>query len=76
MTGESVTTMLPEESLQRRGRLWPFALLLIPFLTAVCPALYNQVEPTLFGVPFFYWFQMLWIVVTAVVVGLVALLTE
>jgi uncharacterized membrane protein len=68
--------MLPEESLPRRGRLWPFALLLIPFLTTVCPVLYNQVEPTLFGVPFFYWFQMLWIIVTAIIVGLVVLLTE
>ncbi|WP_376796818.1 DUF3311 domain-containing protein [Thermogemmatispora sp.] len=68
--------MLPEESLRRRGRLWPFTLLLIPFLTAVCPALYNQVEPTLFGVPFFYWFQMFWIIVTATIVGLVAMLTD
>nr|BBH95962.1 hypothetical protein KTA_41610 [Thermogemmatispora argillosa] len=68
--------MQPRESVERRGRLWPFTLLLIPFLTAVCPALYNQVEPTLFGVPFFYWFQMLWIMVTATIVGLVALLSE
>jgi hypothetical protein len=27
--------------------------------------LYNSVEPRLAGIPFFYWFQCVWIVVTA-----------
>jgi hypothetical protein len=31
--------------------------------------LYNRVEPTLFGVPFFYWFQFVWIIVSAIVTG-------
>jgi hypothetical protein len=22
---------------------------------------YNSIEPRLFGIPFFYWFQMVWI---------------
>jgi hypothetical protein len=28
---------------------------------------YNRVDPTVFGIPFFYWFQVAWIVVTALV---------
>ena len=26
---------------------------------------YNRIEPSLFGIPFFYWCQMLWIVLGA-----------
>jgi hypothetical protein len=26
---------------------------------------YNRVEPTWIGIPFFYWFQVVWILVTA-----------
>jgi hypothetical protein len=33
-------------------------LLLIPFIVLLTP-LYNQDSPTLFGMPFFYWFQFL-----------------
>jgi hypothetical protein len=32
-------------------------LLLIP-LISILPFLFNQAEPTLIGMPFFYWFQM------------------
>lgn len=27
--------------------------------------LYNRVDPTIAGVPFFYWFQMAWVIVVA-----------
>lgn len=36
-----------------------FILLLVPCLLAIVPLIYNQVEPRLFGFPFFYWFQIL-----------------
>jgi len=29
--------------------------------------LYNRLEPSWHGIPFFYWFQVAWIVVAAVV---------
>jgi hypothetical protein len=34
-------------------------LLLIPIVVPLLVPLYNRVEPTLFGWPFFYWFQLL-----------------
>ncbi|MFL6118357.1 DUF3311 domain-containing protein [Actinophytocola sp.] len=37
-------------------------VLLIPFIVLLTP-LYNKESPTLFGMPFFYWFQFLVIVV-------------
>lgn len=32
---------------------------------AVWVPLYNRVEPDIAGIPFFYWFQMAWVVVVA-----------
>ena len=40
--------------------------LLVPMLVLYVP-LYNTIEPTLFGFPFFYWFQLLMIVLGAAV---------
>ena len=36
-------------------------LLLIPLLGTLIPPIYNIRDPELFGVPFFYWYQMVWI---------------
>ena len=40
-------------------------LLIIPCVLAVWVPLYNIEEPSLFGLPFFYWFQLLLIPVSA-----------
>jgi hypothetical protein len=32
--------------------------------------LYNRIEPSLFGVPFFYWFQTVWILAAAAATAL------
>lgn len=32
--------------------------------------LYNRVDPTVAGVPFFYWFQIVWVVVVAAVTAI------
>ena len=34
-------------------------LLLVPIVLPLLTFLYNQETPKLFGIPFFYWFQML-----------------
>ena len=36
-------------------------LLLVPFAAVAWVPFYNRIEPELFGFPFFYWYQMLWI---------------
>jgi hypothetical protein len=46
-------------------------LLLIPFAAVLWPPLYNRAEPALIGVPFFYWYQMLWVIITACILLLV-----
>lgn len=56
------------EKPRKRGpaRLYYF-LLLLP-LAALWVPFYNQLDPALAGIPFFYWSQMAWIVVTVLVV--------
>jgi len=47
------------------------ALIAVLFLLIVVVTLwvpfYNRIEPSWRGIPFFYWFQVAWIVVTAAV---------
>jgi hypothetical protein len=46
----------------------PRLLLIVPAPVALWVPFYNRIEPTLAGVPFFYWFQLGWILAGAVCV--------
>ena len=50
---------------EHRAHHWARLLLLIPFIAVLWVPFYDSVEPMLFGVPFFYWYQLLWIVLGA-----------
>ena len=52
------------------SRGW-YLLLLLPVIAMLWVGSYNSIEPTLWGFPFFYWYQLLWVVLCAVVVGIV-----
>ena len=54
-----------------RFRYSPRLLFLIPFVAVLWVPFYNAVEPQLGGVPFFYWYQLAWILLGAAVVLLV-----
>jgi hypothetical protein len=56
---------------ERKSRPWLLFLLLIPFIVMLWPPFYNFKEPAFIGIPFFYWFQLLWIVITAILLALV-----
>ena len=43
-------------------------LLLVPFLAMLWVAPYNRATPEIAGIPFFYWYQLLWIPVGALVI--------
>jgi hypothetical protein len=55
-------------------RYWPRLLLLIPFIAVLWVPFYNRSEPALAGVPFFYWYQLAWILIGALLVLMVYLL--
>ncbi len=46
-----------------RGWYW---LLLVPLIGVLVPTIYNDADPRLIGIPFFYWYQMLWIPISVV----------
>ncbi len=48
----------------RKGANWLLLLFVIP-LILLWPPLYNLTQPQFIGIPFFYWFQLAWILVTA-----------
>jgi Protein of unknown function (DUF3311) len=50
-----------------KSRIW-YLLLLIPYIAILYVPFYNRVEPTLFGFPFFYWYQLLWIPLASILV--------
>ncbi|MGH2868136.1 MAG: DUF3311 domain-containing protein [Solirubrobacteraceae bacterium] len=60
----------PREPERATSRHW-YWLLLLPFLALLYPPLYAHVTPRLFGIPFFYWYQAVWLVLTAGITTLV-----
>ena len=57
-----------EHPSRAKTTLW-IVIFLALFAVTLWVPLYNRVEPRLFGVPFFYWFQFVWIIVSAIVTG-------
>jgi hypothetical protein len=51
-------------------------LFLVPFLGLLWPPLYAKTDPVLFGFPFFYWYQFAWVIVSALLTGIVYLITR
>ena len=40
---------------------WSKLLLLIPYVAVLYVPFYNRTPPVIAGIPFFYWYQLLWI---------------
>jgi Protein of unknown function (DUF3311) len=48
-----------------RTRVW-YLLLVVPMIGTLIPPIYNTKDPTLIGIPFFYWYLLLWVPLTVV----------
>lgn len=61
------------DATQKSGwrRHWPRFLFAIPFIVVLSVPLYNRLTPELLGIPFFYWFQLGFVLVGALIVGIV-----
>jgi hypothetical protein len=46
------------------SRAW-YWLLLVPMVGVLIPPVYNIEDPALIGIPFFYWYQLLWVPLSA-----------
>jgi hypothetical protein len=58
-----------------RGSGW-YWLLLLPFIGVLWVPFYNSIEPMWDGIPFFYWYQFLWIFISAALTAVVYFRTE
>ena len=48
-----------------RTRPWIFLLLLVPYVALLWVPFYNHHDPVLWGFPFFYWYQLAFVPITA-----------
>ena len=55
---------------------WWYLLFLVQFVAVLWPPFYNKAEPYWVGLPFFYWYQLLWIIIGAVLTAIVYFATE
>ncbi|HXW52418.1 MAG TPA: DUF3311 domain-containing protein [Candidatus Acidoferrales bacterium] len=64
--------------MQRRNaaRLGWYWLLVVPYLVMLWAPSFNSLQPALAGIPFFYWYQFVWIALTAVIIWIVYLLAH
>jgi hypothetical protein len=55
---------------------WWYLLFIVQFLICLWPPMYNKVEPAWIGIPFFYWYQLLCVLIGAVLTAIVYFATE
>jgi membrane protein implicated in regulation of membrane protease activity len=55
---------------------WWYILLLIPFIAILWVPSYASASPELAGIPFFYWYQFLWVFISAVLTAAVYFATR
>ena len=77
MTDDSVqeNTSSVREGGSNAKALW-YLLLIIPFIATLWVPFYAGKDPELAGIPFFYWYQFLWIIITSLLTALVYFVTE
>ena len=49
-------------------RYWPRLLFLFPFVAMLWVPSYDRITPKLAGIPFFYWYQLAWVLIGAAIV--------
>ena len=64
------------EGPQRRSHTGWYVLLLLFCALVLWVPLYNRAEPTFIGLPFFYWFQLLLVLVGAALTAIIYFVTE
>jgi hypothetical protein len=55
---------------------WWYLLFLVQFVAVLWVPFYNSAEPYWNGIPFFYWYQMAWVILGAISTVIVYFATE
>jgi len=64
------------EPSKRREWSWWYLLFVVECIAVLWPPFYNLLEPAWAGIPFFYWYQLLWVVIAALLTAVVYFATE
>jgi hypothetical protein len=59
-----------------RSRKHWYWLLAVPLVGLLIPPIYNDADPTLIGIPFFYWYQLAWVPISVAITAFVYLKTR
>jgi hypothetical protein len=62
--------------MEGNGSRWWYLLLLPPYVARFLVSSYNKAEPAWAGIPFFYWYQLLWILIGSVLTVIVYFATH
>jgi hypothetical protein len=60
-----------EQPAKRRYSKWWLLPLVLPYIALCFPQIYARATPQLFGFPFFYWYQLAWVVLASTIMGVV-----
>ncbi len=55
---------------------WWYLLLLVQFVFLLWVPSYNRLEPSFIGLPFFYWYQLAWVIISGVLTAIVYFMTK
>jgi len=53
-----------------------YLLLLLPFIALLWPAFYSRAEPAVWGIPYFYFYQFVWLIIGVILTALVYKVTQ
>jgi hypothetical protein len=62
---------MSSESVSTGRRTVGSLLLLIPYVALMWLPFYNDARPSFMGFPFFYWYQLLWVPLTSLILYVV-----
>jgi uncharacterized protein DUF3311 len=61
---------------QRSHWSWWYLLFIVEAVAVLWPPFYNKIQPEWHGIPFFYWYQLLWVIISAGLTAIVYFATE
>ena len=62
--------MAHDADANRAAKRWLW-LLVVPWIAMIWVPSYNKIDPQLWGFPFFYWYQFVWVPITALLTWVV-----
>lgn len=62
---------MSDKQAKRSPRNWWYLLFLIVLGSVIWPPFYNRIEPTLIGIPFFYWYKLLCVIICTLITGFI-----